>query len=138
VTTRTILTDLMNEIDAVTEYHDPEEGIRPTDTVVMQEAPEDIKKVFTLQRKYARRAMAYEIQRIAGLKPEELLTERSVNFKAQVLTELMWQAISFQFPADKQELIGLRKGFVLVTPVLEAADLGLDMEQTAQESKLVN
>jgi hypothetical protein len=138
MTTRTILTDLMNEIDAVKEYHDPEEAIRPTDTVVMQEAPEDIKKVFTLQRKYARRAMGYEIQRIAGIALDEPLTERSVNFKAQVLTELLWQAMSLLFPADKQELIGIRKGFVLVTPVLLPSDLGLDMEQTAQESKLVN
>lgn len=118
MTARTIFNELQTEIDAVHEFTEPEEAVRPTDTVA-GEAGVDIKKVFTLQRRYAKKAMVHQLQLVAGLEdPKELLTIREVEAKSNILTSLLWYMIALQFPTDKQEAQGIRAGWKLVVPDL--------------------
>lgn len=123
MTARTVLNDLLAEIDAVQEYTEPEEAVRPTDTIHV-EAGTDLKKVFTLQRAYTKQAIKNSMLLATGLVDEkDFLAVRETDAKVNILTSLMWYLVSLQFPTDKQDAHGIRAGWKLVVP---------DISQTAQ------
>jgi hypothetical protein len=124
MTSRTLLTNLINEIAAVTEYTEPEAAVRVTDTVVASNWPDDLKKVYTLQVKYGAQMFKEQVAAMAGLPADTSIAEtRELECKSLILNSLFWQLVSLQFPADKQDLVGIRKGWLLVTPAREETPL---------------
>lgn len=121
MTSRTLLTDLIHEIAAVTEYHEPEPELRPTDTIFTRELPEEIKKLWTLRWKYSKESYLNQIANMSGLITiKDAVRVREVEFKASVLDALFWQAFSLLYPQEKQMLIGIRKGWIAVIPSQKA------------------
>lgn len=138
MTSRTILNDLLTEIEAVHEpFTEPEESLRPTDTVA-GEAGVDIKRVFTLQRRYAKKAYAQQLILIAGVEDRnDLLMMRETEAKTQILTALLWHLIALQFPTDKQKSHGIRAGWKLVVPAI-TPDTHLTDLQDESKIEVVN